>query len=532
MTWEALDQTWHYVEKWAHEKPDEEALVFEDERLTWAQFKELMDLTARALLDLGVKRGDRVAMLSMARNDFPIIYMAAGKVGAVWMGLTPKYSLDELRYQVKDARPKVLFALNSYMGMDLTKNVHTLIKECPFIKKTLMLEQAVDGIENYRDFIQGERESGQDALDERAAKIKSEDETLLLYTSGSTGKPKGVVHTHHGIVENIRAEVEYFEFKEGARALLHFPINHVAAAVEIGFASIFGGATLVCMDRFDPAGSLKTIQDEGITVIGQVPVMFLLQMKQPEFFQTDLSSVTQFAWAGAAAPKIMMDALTGLAARTGARLSTGYGSTEVCGFVTYTAADDDTETLLKSAGRIADPFELKIVDKGRREVADGEVGEIAVRGPFLMKGYLNMPDETDEVIDEQGWYYTGDLACKDERGYIYISGRQSEMYKSGGENIHPREVEDAIELHDSILFAAVIPVPDEIFQEVGWAFAMLIPGKTATEDELKAWCKERLANFKVPKRFFVRPLLPVLPTGKVDKMALKQEVKDMLEKEA
>lgn len=256
--------------------------------------------------------------------------------------------------------------------------------------------------------------------------------------------------------------------------------------------------------------------------------MYLLEFKQPDFFKTDFSSIEGFMWAGAAAPKIMIDVLTSICEKTGAVLITGYGSTEVAGFVTYTEKGDDLETVMKTAGKIAPPFELKIVDEGHEELPDGEIGEIAVKGPFLMKGYFNKPEATAEVIDEGGWYYTTDLAYKDERGYIYITGRKSEMFKTGGENVYPREIEETLELHDSVLFAAVMGVNDEIYQEVGWAFVMLIPGKTATEEELLSLCKSKLANFKVPKKFFIRELLPLLSTGKVDKLALKKEISGML----
>jgi fatty-acyl-CoA synthase len=220
----------------------------------------------------------------------------------------------------------------------------------------------------------------------------------------------------------------------------------------------------------------------------------------------------------------MIDILSAIIQKTGAGLLTGYGSTEVCGFVTYTEAGDDLDTLTKTAGKIAAPFELKIVDDERHELPDGEVGEIAVKGPFLFKEYLNMPEETAKAVDKDGWYFTNDLAFKDDRGYIHITGRKSEMFKTGGENVFPREIEEVLESHQSVLFAAVIGVPDEVFQEVGWAFIMLQPGKGVTEDELRTLCNTKLANYKVPKRFFIRPVLPLLPSGKVNKVELKKEI--------
>jgi len=523
--------TWHFVEKWSAARPDAEALVFGEERLSWRDFKNSMDAVARAYLEAGVMKGDRVALLAMARTEFLTTYMAAGKVGAVWLGLSPKFTLEELRYQIGDCRPSILISLREYLGNDLSDTIRALMKEFPFIKKVIVIGEPIDGTEDYSAWIGKPRKELEAALDKRSHDITELDDALLMYTSGSTGKPKGVVHTHRSIVENIKIEVGKFYFDEHSRGILHFPINHVAADVEIGFGAIMSGGCIVCMDRFDPAETLKVIEKEKITHVGQVPVMFLLEFKQPEFWKTDFSSVKAFVWAGAAAPKIMIDLLTPICQKTGAALLTGYGSTEVCGFITYTEKDEEAEALLKTAGRIAPPFELKIVDKNRRELPDGEIGEIAVRGPFLMKGYYNRPDETARVIDREGWYYTTDLAYRDSRGYIRITGRISEMFKSGGENVYPREIEEIIESHGAVLFAAVIGIPDEIYQEVGWAFVMPKPGQSVTEDELRGLCKSSLANFKVPKKFFIRPMLPLLASGKVNKLALKDEIREILKGE-
>lgn len=530
MTWKKLNQTWHYVEKWAKARPDADALVFGEEKVTWLEFKQKMDAIANAYLEIGIEKGDRVALLSMARNEFLTTYMAAGKVGAIWLGLSPKYTLEELRYQLNDCHPKLLITLREYMGSDLSETVSALMKEFSFLKKVLVIGEPFAGTESFSAYTGKKREKFAAELTKRSVEIKENDDALLLYTSGSTGKPKGVLHTHHSIVENIKVEIEKFYFDEKSRGLLHFPINHVAADVEIGFGAIMSGGCIICMDKFDPAETLKTIEKEKITHIGQVPVMFLLEFKQPEFWTCDFSNVKAFVWAGAAAPKIMIDLLTPICQKTGAKLITGYGSTEVCGFITYSGKDDSTETLLKTAGKIAHPFELKIVDKQRRALPVGEIGEIAVRGSFLMNGYYNKPEETAKVIDKDGWYYTTDLAFQDKSGYIHITGRLSEMFKTGGENVYPREVEEVIETHSAVLFAAVLGVPDDTYQEVGWAFVMPTPGQTVTEEELRELCKSTLANFKVPKKYFIRPLLPLLASGKVNKMALKDEIKEMMKK--
>jgi acyl-CoA synthetase (AMP-forming)/AMP-acid ligase II len=523
-----LNLTWRYAEKWAKEKPDSEAMVFEDERVTWRRFKERMDLIAKAYLEIEVNKGDRVALLSMARIEFLTTYMAAGKVGAIWLGLSPKFKLDELRYLVRGSRPTVLITLREYFGNDLSEMVLALQQEFECIKKVLVIGEPFDGAESFAEFTGRPRPELTAALEKRAAEVSPDDKALLMYTSGSTGKPKGVVHTHRSIVENIKVQVEKFEMDGDTRMLLHFPINHTVSDTEIGFGCVLAGSAVVLMDKFDPTATLEILTKEKITALGQLPVMFLMEFKEPSFADTDWSRIRQFVWAGAAAPKIMIEILSQICRKTGARLITGYGSAETAGFITYTEKGDDLETLANSAGKIAAQFELKIVDSERSEVPDGKVGEIAVRGPFLMKEYFKNPEATAKTFDKDGWYFTSDLAYKDERGYIHIAGRSSEMFKSGGENVFPREIEEILEAHPAVLFTAVLGVPDETYQEVGWAFVMPMPGQEVAEEELRDLCRSKLANFKVPKQFFVRPLLPLLPSGKINKVALKEEIASQL----
>jgi len=344
---------------------------------------------------------------------------------------------------------------------------------------------------------------------------------LLMYTSGSTGHPKGVVHTHKSIVVNAEIEAREIGLRPGCRLLLHFPINHVAADVEIGFTALLSGSAVVFMDRFDPEESLRVIERERITLIGQIPAMYLLQMQRPIFKDIDFSSVEHFVWSGSSAPKIMVDTLAQIAQKTGARLINGYGMTETAGFVTYTAADDCYEQIIETAGKVPKEFELKIVDDYRCTVPDGQVGEIAVRGDIIMKEYWRNLRATAAVLDDEGWFYTSDLASKDANGYIRIAGRKSEMFKTGGENVFPREVELAIEAHPGVMAVAVIGVRDDIYAEVGRAFVVPKPNYPITEEELREHCHKHLANFKVPKRFQIRDHMPFLPNGKIDKQALR-----------
>ena len=520
--------TWQSVDYWAEKKPEAEALVTSSARYSWAQTKQAVDRLASWLIGCGVKKGDRVAMMAPPCPEFIFVFMAANRIGAIWLGINPKMTVPEIRHLLDEAAPKVLIATREFMGEDMREKIDACLDASPEFSRLLVIGEAFDGATSLDAAMAEEADTA--ALD--AIELDPDGDAIILFTSGSTGKPKGVVHTHRSLVANVRVECARFPVDESSRMLLHFPINHVAAVVEFGFASVYGGACLVFMEGFDPNASLEMVERERVTLLGQIPAMFLLQFRTDRFAKTDLSSVRSFIWAGSPAPRLMVDVLGGIAQKTGADLMTGYGSTETCGFVTYTEPGDGTERLMRTAGAIADGWELRIDipedATGSAAAASNEpaIGEICVRGHFLFDRYWKNEAATRAVKTVDGWYRTSDTGFVDADGYLHITGRQSEMYKSGGENIFPREVEEVIELHANVLMAAVVPVPDPVFQEVGWAFAMPKPGREVPEDELIAACRKNLANYKIPKRFIILPALPMLPNGKIDKQALRDKARD------
>ncbi len=512
---------WHYVDYWAARNPQGDALVFGQTRLTWAQFRERVNRTAEAFLELGVEPGDRIAIVSTPRPEFLITFMAASKIRAIWLGISPKLSLDELRYVAGNAQPSLLITVNAYAGVDLIGRALTLQQEFPSIAEVLVIGESPEDVPEFHAFTTHARSGWGDLLAQRAAESSDEDEALLMYTSGATGKPKGVLHTHQTVMLNAAIEAEHFRLDATSRFLLHFPINHVAADVEIGYASVLAGAAIIFMEHFEADASLDLITREAITILGQVPTMYIMQIQSPRFAQMDWRNIRTFVWGGAGAPAPVLDALRDIARRTGARIVTGYGSTELCGFVTFATSHDGQDRLAGSVGKSVPPYELRIVGPDRQTLPNGQIGELAFRGPVVMKGYLNAPGLTAEVIDDDGWYYTRDLGSMDDDGFIYLSGRSSEMYKSGGENVFPREIEDVLNTHPAVLYAAVLGVPDPVFGEVGHAFIMFKQGQSAEPEALHDFCLEHLANFKVPKHFSIRTQLPLLPSGKVNKSLLR-----------
>jgi acyl-CoA synthetase (AMP-forming)/AMP-acid ligase II len=513
---------WECVERWAREKPDAEAAVAGDRRIEWRQLADEIDRAAEGLLAAGLEPGDRVAMIAAPCPEYLVLLAATTKVGGVFLGLSAKFPAEENRRLLAHAEPKVLVVLASYAGADLTASLPDHRAAVPAIVQVVVIGETAppDAIE-WSSFIGPPRPERSAALKARAEAVQPDDPMLLLYTSGSTGRPKGVLHSHRAVGTSVRVERRMMGIGLGNRLLLHFPINHVAATVEIAAASLIGGGTLVLMDHFDPEESLETIERERITSVGQVPVMYLLQMQSPRFRSLDWRLVRSFVWGGSKASPVVLGALGQIAAVTGARLMTAYGSTELCGFTTYTAAEDPPDVLATTCGRVVEPFELRVVDALRRPVPPGTIGELAFRGPVVMLGYFRDPEATAAVIDREGWYHTGDLGSLDADGRLRLAGRVSEMFKSGGENVYPREVEDVLESHPDVLFAAVLGVPDPVYDEVGHAFVMPKPGRQLDLEGLREHCRAHLVNFKVPKLLEERPMLPLLANGKVDKRSLR-----------
>ncbi len=517
---------WQYVDKWAAIKPDAEAVVFRDTRMTWAQLADAVDRTARAFLEIGVEKGDCIAMISMARPEFLIAFMAAAKVSAIWTGMSPRFSVGEMKRILRDCRPSLLITLDRYNDTNLTERALTYGFGLSCIREVMVIGEPVADALDFSAYTSEKRPALDDMLAARIATAHSEDEALLMYTSGSSGTPKGVLHSHHTILSNVEQQHTLFEINSDSRILLHFPITHVAADVEIGFCGVYAGACIVMMDRFDPGETLDIIEKEQITVLGQVPPMYQLEMRHEKFDQVNWESVKTFAWGGSTAPRDMLDKLDAISRRTGARLVTGYGATELGGFVTATRPDDPIEQLTQHTGVPYDNCEVRVVDKDGNALPVGEVGEIAIRGPVLMKGYLNSPARTSEVLDEDGWYYTRDLGNLNKDGTLTICGRSSEMFKTSGENVFPCEIENVLEAHPAVLYSAVIAVPDPIYDEVAHGHVMVVPGAQASSEELMVWCREHLAPFRMPRSITVHASLPLLDSGKVNKLKLREMVDD------
>jgi acyl-CoA synthetase (AMP-forming)/AMP-acid ligase II len=507
-----------YLRHHARVTPDREAVVAGGLRMTYADLDARVDRCARALIAAGVAKGDRVAMLANPSADFLVVFLAATDIGAIWLGLSPRYRIDEYRYLVGDSRPSALFAIGAFEGRDYDCDIAALRAELDCIATHVHLEGAGEGGLCLEAFLRTGDAVADEALESRRAAVAPLDPALIVYTSGSSGKPKGAVLSHYGLCFGNAVQGREFGV-DVPRTVCAFPINHVACVGDSCCTTLIRGGTLVFMARFDAAATLETIERERINLWIGVPTMFILAADLPDFRARDLSSLETVIWGGAAMPRDYIE----IYRSTGARLATLYGLTEATTDTTFTAPDATTEELAETVGRPAPEYPCRIVRDDGSPCAVGEPGEIQFRGEFNMLGYFNRPEATLAAFTADGWLRSGDIGFFREDGNLVFVARMSEMFKSGGFNVYPREIEDVIEQHPAVALAGVIAVPDPLYREVGQAYVLLKPGHAVTGEEIAGFCRSKLANYKAPKRVLICDELPMLPVGKIDKAQLRRQ---------
>lgn len=506
-----------YVAYGAKAFPARPALIEGDRTWTYAEAATEIDRIARAMMAAGVAPGDRVATLAPPSALAWKLFLAAASIGACWTGLNPRYSRFELAHPLSDAAPRILLTEQAIDGRNYHDELSGLIAEAGLETVIIPLPGGKHSKEPWQDFLSRGADVPDEALRIRRAAIDPHDACLIVYTSGTTGTPKGAMLTHHGLVFCSRTDARYNLHADGQRMLCNFPINHIACIGDVCMTTLIAGGTVIFMRTFDPEGILKTIAQRRVTHLGQIPVMLQMILDQPDLGEHDLSSLRVVMWGGNPASIDLVRRLRALCPD----LCNVYGMTETTGNLIFARGDLTDEQFAASVGFPPREYDIEIRAADGTLACAGETGEIHVRGDFLMKGYWRNPEATNAAFTPDGWLKTGDLAMRREDGLIALAGRRSEMFKSGGYNVYPAEIEQVIEAHPGVALAAVVSVADALYAEVGVGF--VIPNQTHIDEAtLQAHCRERLANYKIPKRFCIVDSLPMLPNGKVDKKALKQ----------
>jgi len=414
----------------------------------------------------------------------------------------------------------VLVMADGFMGVDFIKNLASIRGELPSLKHVVLLTggQAADGMIHYRDFL---AEPGPEMTVLEQA-VEASDAVLFLFTSGTTGVPKAAVLTHRNLIAYSDGQLIASGFaRNGETLLLNIPLNHVGGAVMAVVACLNSGNKLVMMDMFDPEKTLQLIQDEKVTVMGQVPAQYAMELLNPNVDKYNLKSIKTAVVSSQPCPSELILAIKN---KMGVMPQNAYGLTEVSGAITFTRLEHGEEKLKHTVGVAIPGIELAIMDLDANILTRGEVGEIAIKGDAVMKGYWKRPDEDALVFDKKGFFHTGDMGKLDSDGYLTIVGRKKEMFIRGGENVYPPEIEEAVAQHPDVFMVAVVGRPHPVYGEVGRAYIIPKPGASPTPEDIKAFLKDRLAGYKVPEDISFRDQLPLTLLGKVKKLDLYKEI--------
>jgi fatty-acyl-CoA synthase len=507
------------VQRW----PERDAAIFcaEGIRWSWAQFQSQVNAAAAALHALGVQRGDRVGIWSPNRSEWLVTQFATARLGAILVNINPAYRVAELAYALNKASVSVLvsasrFKTSDYLGMLVQLGFGAADTQLPTLRHVIRL-----GAGGHADMLDWSTlmAQGHTRLPD-AQSLNAHHAINIQFTSGTTGAPKGATLTHHNIVNNAIAVAACMRLSEQDRLCIPVPLYHcfgmvlsVLACTSVGAAMVFPG------EGFDPVDTLAAVQAERCTALHGVPTMFIAELDHPEFSKFDLSTLRTGIMAGAPCPIEVMRRVQSLMHMR--EVTIAYGMTETSPVSFQSATDDPLDKRVTTVGRVLPHLEVRIVDTQGQTVPIGETGELCTRGYSVMQGYWDEPERTADTIQD-GWMHTGDLATMDAEGYCNIVGRLKDMVIRGGENIYPREIEEFLFRHPKIAAVQVFGVPDERYGEQLCAWVVQRPGADCTEQELRTFCEQNIAHFKVPRYIRLVEELPVTVTGKPQKFLMRE----------
>ena len=506
-----------YLDFNAAHNGDRDALVDGDRRFTWRQTLDAAEALASAFADAGLAAGDRIAVWSVPSVESTLLYYACVRAGFVFVGLNPRFTSDEASFILNDADVRLVYFTPAFEERSYGEDLTAMDVGAPCIP----IDPASGSV--FHDQLKSQVDEAR--IRSLVDAVAPETPVALVYTSGTTGTPKGAFLTQWGMAHNywwILSERWCSPFK----MLAHSPINHLAMLGDTVALATVAGGTQFPMARFDPRRALELIQSEAITYYKGSPTHHLLFFRElGEHPEGDLSSIQYWYWGGAAVPAALLD----LMERWSPRVGSCYGSTELNGSVTFIRPGDTREQKLNTIGRPVGPYRVRLASADGIEVAEGDVGELQSQGDFHTTGYFNREATAADLFTPDGWMRTGDLCRRRPDGFYELVGRAKEMFKSGGYNVYPREIELRLESHPEIAMAAVVSVPDPLWSEVGFAFVVERSAGCLNVEAVGEWARAGLANYKVPKRVAILREMPMLAVGKIDRRALREHARTVIE---
>ena len=533
-----------YLDQIAETFPQNEALVipYQDVRWSYAEFNERVNDLATGLLKLGIQPGDRVGIWGPNSYEWTLTQFATAKIGAIMVCVNPAYRLYELDYALNKVECKAIITAERFKTSEYLKMLQELAPELascepgqlksaklPHLELVIRMgDGATPGMYNFSDVCKLGGPNEAERLIALKSELRPDDAINIQFTSGTTGNPKGATLTHCNILNNGYLTGLGMRLTPEDRLCIPVPLYHCFGMVLGNLACMAYGATMVYPDEaFDPTTTLQTCQDEKCTALHGVPTMFVLELDHPEFESFDLSSLRTGVMAGAPCPvEVMKRVIKDMNMK---HILIGYGQTEVSPINHLTLPEDPLEKRVETVGRAVPWVEIKIIDDQGRVVPIGEKGEVCTRGYSVMLGYWNDDERTAETIDKARWLHSGDLGTMDAEGYVKIVGRIKDMVIRGGENVYPREIEEFLYTHPKISEVQVFGVPDPKMGEEVCAWIQLQEGERLTEDEVKAFCKDQITHFKIPRYIRFVDDYPMTVTGKIQKFRMSEMMQEELE---
>jgi fatty-acyl-CoA synthase len=511
--------------------PDRPAVIYQGRRLTYRDLDEAVDQLARGLMALGVKKGDKIGLWMPNRPEWVVAYFAIARIGAVVVPMNTRYKAHEVHYILENSEATALFMVDSFVGIDYVSMIEGVRKDLPGLQHVIVHGDHRGGMATFEQVSElGGEHLPDGALEEREATCDPQDNVFILYTSGTTGNPKGAMLSHHNIAQNARQVTEVLHASEDDVFLLGVPFFHCFGCVMGIAGAITWGASLIPMPVFKAKEALELVEEEAVSVLYGVPTMFVLELEEArkgkaDRSRYDIASLRTGIMAGAPCP---VEVMRGTMEELGCNVSIAYGLTEASPVITMTRFDDSLERRVETVGRPLPGIEVKIADDGHQPLPAGEMGELACRGYNVMLGYYKMPDKTAEVIDADGWLYSGDLATMDEEDYVRIVGRKKDMLITGGFNVYPAEIEEYLFTHPKVQNVSVVGVSDTVMGEVAIAYIIPREGESLDPQEIVDYCAGEIANFKVPRYVEVVSAFPMTQSGKVQKFLLREAAANAL----
>lgn len=534
---QALAQT---VERYG----ENDAVVFPQLGVRWTynEFDRRVYETAKGLLALGIARGDHVALWATNVPEWTLMQLATARIGAVLVNINPAYRAFELEYVLRQSDAVALFLVDrfktsDYFAMlaqvcpDLPTSTPGMLQSAKFpkLRSVVAIQGATPpGAMSWSQLLDAGRRLDAADLRDATAALRPDQPINIQYTSGTTGFPKAATLAHRSLLLNAYYVGQCQRISDADRICVPVPFYHCFGCVMGTLCAVVYGATLVVPgESFEPAATLSAIEKERATVIYGVPTMFIAQLQDASFPGRNLTSLRTGIMAGSPCPiEVMRQVIDRMGCR---EVTIAYGQTEASPVITQTRTDDPLELRVETVGRALPDVEVKIVDPASGDaLGDGQAGELCARGHVVMLGYYNDPQATAAAIDAQGWLHTGDLALRQPNGYYRITGRIKDMVIRGGENIYPREIEEFLFTHPAVEQASVVGVPDAKYGEELCAWIKLRAGAATSEDEIRQFCRDKLAHYKVPRYVRFVSDFPQTVTGKIQKFKIREHMIDQL----